>query len=266
MELGEKLKQARLEAGLSQRQLCGEEITRNMLSQIEHGTARPSMSTLTYLARELGKPVSWFLEEDASVSSNVSCIAAAWAAYEQQRYDDCSQALKSYLGPDPVCDRQRDLLMALNSLALAERAARQGKTVYVRQLLTVAENLEGELFWLPELKARRIRLRAQIQDAVAAEDLPNLDDDLLLLARTALACEKYEDAARYLEAMEARESGLWNLLRGRAAAGQKQYKEAIPYLQAAEMAYPRETVPLLEEAYRELGDFRNAYLYACKGR
>ena len=32
MELGEKLKQARLEAGLSQRQLCGEEITRNMLS------------------------------------------------------------------------------------------------------------------------------------------------------------------------------------------------------------------------------------------
>ena len=34
MSLGEKLRQARLEAGLSQRALCGGEITRNMLSRI----------------------------------------------------------------------------------------------------------------------------------------------------------------------------------------------------------------------------------------
>ena len=50
MDLGQKLRQARLEAGLSQRQLCGEEITRNMLSQIENGTARHSMDTLRFLA------------------------------------------------------------------------------------------------------------------------------------------------------------------------------------------------------------------------
>ena len=64
MELGEKLKQARLEAGLSQRQLCGEEITRNMLSLIENGAAKPSMKTLQYLAGRLGKSVSFFLEEE----------------------------------------------------------------------------------------------------------------------------------------------------------------------------------------------------------
>ena len=46
MSLGEKLRQARLEAGLSQRALCGEEITRNMLSRIENGAAQPSMRTL----------------------------------------------------------------------------------------------------------------------------------------------------------------------------------------------------------------------------
>ena len=34
MSLGEKLRQARMESGLSQRQLCGDEITRNMLSQM----------------------------------------------------------------------------------------------------------------------------------------------------------------------------------------------------------------------------------------
>ena len=36
MELGQRIRQARQEAGLSQRQLCGEEITRNMLSLIEN--------------------------------------------------------------------------------------------------------------------------------------------------------------------------------------------------------------------------------------
>ena len=47
MTLGEKIRQARLEAGLSQRQLCGDTVTRNMLSQIENGSARPSMDTLS---------------------------------------------------------------------------------------------------------------------------------------------------------------------------------------------------------------------------
>ena len=48
MELSQKLKQARLDAGLSQKALCGDQITRNMLSQIENGSARPSMDTLRY--------------------------------------------------------------------------------------------------------------------------------------------------------------------------------------------------------------------------
>ena len=60
MELGKKLRQARIEAGLSQKQLCGEEITRNMLSLIENGSAKPSMKTLQYLAGRLGKSVSFF--------------------------------------------------------------------------------------------------------------------------------------------------------------------------------------------------------------
>ena len=60
MDLGEKIKAARLGLGLSQRQLCGEAITRNMLSQIENGSAKPSMQTLRYLAERLGKSVSYF--------------------------------------------------------------------------------------------------------------------------------------------------------------------------------------------------------------
>ena len=57
MELGEKLRLTRLEAGLSQRALCGDEITRNMLSRIENGAARPSMvSEDRYLILYLNNP------------------------------------------------------------------------------------------------------------------------------------------------------------------------------------------------------------------
>ena len=54
MTLGEKIRQARLDAHLSQRELCGDVITRNMLSQIENGSARPSMDTLQRM-RDGGK-------------------------------------------------------------------------------------------------------------------------------------------------------------------------------------------------------------------
>ena len=79
MELGEKILQARQAAGLSQRQLCGEVITRNMLSQIEHGTAKPSMKTLAYLADRLGKPISFFLEDerDTDVLEDLSRLRQA---------------------------------------------------------------------------------------------------------------------------------------------------------------------------------------------
>ena len=66
MELGQKILRLREAAGLSQRQLCGDVITRNMLSLIEHGSARPSMGTLKILAARLGKPLSYFLDDQAA--------------------------------------------------------------------------------------------------------------------------------------------------------------------------------------------------------
>ena len=82
MTLGEKIRAARLEAGLTQRQLCGEEITRNMLSQIEHDTAKPSMKTLMYLAQQLGKPAGYFLEEETLTSPNRVRMTRAREAFD----------------------------------------------------------------------------------------------------------------------------------------------------------------------------------------
>ena len=55
--LGSRIKEARLAKKLTQTEVVGSFITRNMLSQIASGTATPSIKTLTYLAGVLELPV-----------------------------------------------------------------------------------------------------------------------------------------------------------------------------------------------------------------
>lgn len=114
MELGEKLLKARTDAGLSQRQLCGDVITRNMLSQIEHGTAKPSMKTLQYLAERLGKPVSYFLEEefDTSLQEDLNRLQSAQTALTQGKHRLASDILEGVQGTIPELKRKKILLMA----------------------------------------------------------------------------------------------------------------------------------------------------------
>ena len=49
MTLGQKLRQTRLARGMTQSQVVGDRITRNMLSQIENDLASPSVGTLNKL-------------------------------------------------------------------------------------------------------------------------------------------------------------------------------------------------------------------------
>lgn len=266
MELGEKLRQARQEQGMSQRQLCGDRVTRNMLSQIENGSARPSMQTLQYFAERLGKPVSFFLNETMTVSANQSCMEHAWNSYERQQYSDAEMALRDYRSPDAMYDREYSLLSCLVLMGLAEQAIFEGREIRARELLARAEEREENLRWLPELSSRRARLLGKLPGVVPEALLPNLDEDLFLLARGALSAGNPVRAAALLDAAQDQSSGLWNLLRGKAALHQKSYAAAARYLQAAEADYPEQTIPDLERCFRELGDYKLAYHYACKGR
>ncbi|MBR2343367.1 MAG: helix-turn-helix transcriptional regulator [Clostridia bacterium] len=61
MTLGEKVKLARIKLKLTQAEVAGERITRNMLSCIERGRATPSIETLEYLAERLELPLPYLL-------------------------------------------------------------------------------------------------------------------------------------------------------------------------------------------------------------
>ena len=81
MTLGQKLKKARLDRGLTQSQVVGNRITRNMLSLIENDLSAPSMKTLEYLAAALGVTAGWLLADDASDEAAERLSAAGYAPY-----------------------------------------------------------------------------------------------------------------------------------------------------------------------------------------
>ena len=265
MTLGEKIRTARAEAGLTQRQLCGEEITRNMLSQIENGSARPSMKTLMYLARKLGKPVGYFLEEEAVVSPNAQRMARARLAFDEGRMQEVLEELKNAQVPDEVYDRERQLMEILARLALAQSALEQGKAPYARELLEQAGQLGmAAAYYTEELESRRLELLARVPGTRV--QLPGLDGQLLLHAGAAVTDGEWGRARALLEAVQDKNLPRWNQLRGEIYWQERSYIAAKACYHAAEETYPRETAHRLEQCYRELGDFKRAYEYACKQR
>ena len=259
MDLGEKLRQARLEAGLSQRQLCGDIITRNMLSQIEHGAARPSMDTLRSLASRLGKPVSYFLEEDGAVSPNQRLM-------EQARMAQTGEAwliLKAFQHPDPVLEWEWKVRSFLAALDAAEQALADQKKPYAKQLLEEAAAFDHGI---PALERQRLLLLGRISGGgEVAALLPLLDEELMLRAEAAWS---QGNGARALELLAAAEQkdAVWHLLQGKALIRQREYEAAVVSLEQAEVEYPDCCAPLLEECFRELGIFQKAYEYACRQR
>lgn len=256
MELGKRLKEVRLALGLSQRELCGDEITRNMLSQIENGSAKPSMDTLKYLAARLGKPVSYFLEEETVTSPNQSVMAAARKARKMGDWRGVLAALENYRGRDPLFDEEKGLLKFGALLDAAEQALNEGKRPYARDLLEQAENISTIYRQNMDRRFALLMVRAG-----GRAELPNIDEELLIRAELA---EDPIRAAAMLDAAENRDSPRWNLLRGMAYLENGEFAKAARCLTAAEEAYPKETIPQLERCYRELEDYKMAYLYACK--
>lgn len=261
MELGERIRQARIGAGLSQRALCGDQITRNMLSQIENGTARPSVDTLRYLAGRLNRPVSWFLQEDAVDSAGTACLRKALGLYEAGRWDETRAVLLSYAWGDALLDQMAALLLAQCALAIAKRvqggaaedALREAEQYAARTSLG-GEGLQWALYWE----------RCRQAGALLPQEKRLAPEWRVLLARFCLDHEGPGAAVALLEGQTG-----WNeqMLLGDALQRMGSYTQAAEHyeqaLAAAQMEEEKAALyPKLEAAYLALENYKSAYFYA----
>ena len=94
MSIGEKIKNVRTSKMLTQKDLVGDTITRNMLSKIENGVATPSLPVAITLAEKLGVPVGYLLtdspEEEAHFKKLVS-YSNIVHAYKIKEWAICRQ-------------------------------------------------------------------------------------------------------------------------------------------------------------------------------
>ena len=244
---------------MSQRQLCGEMITRNMLSQIENGNARPSMDTLRYLAAQLGKPMGYFLEEQAVLSANLEVMTQARNGDSRETLE----ILEQYRAPDEQFDREKWMLEALACLDLAQKALEENrKGLAVTLLERAGQAGKNTPYYTPELERRRQLLRYQA-GALQAEQVQPDEEMLLICAQAALEAGEIARCRGILEAIASRDEK-WHFLQAEALFAENRFAEAAVHYQNT--AQTRQVYSRLEKCYEALEDFKQAYFYACKQR
>ncbi len=118
MNIGEKIKKLRTSKLMTQSELAGTEITRNMLSRIENGTANPSLDTIRYIAARLNVSPGFLLAEggDEQIYLKYNEITGIKKAFMAEDYHICRDiCLKS----DSNEDDEIQMILSECNLGLA---------------------------------------------------------------------------------------------------------------------------------------------------
>lgn len=115
VRIGQRIREARQRAGLTQQQLAGERYTKAYVSALETGIARPSMVALAYLSERLGLPASHFIDETNPAWTRLA-VDMRLAAGDWQAAADGYRAL--------LDDVQDEIIRAELLRGLAEALAR----------------------------------------------------------------------------------------------------------------------------------------------
>lgn len=187
MTLGQRIKEARMARGMTQKEVVGDYITRNMLSKIEHDSATPSVRTLSYLADILGVPVSEFLEESAlSDGSAPDGLDEARALYRAGNYSGCADYLRK--NPSAASTDEGYLLHAYACAAAAREALDSGARKLACELAEQGRyyNREG-IYRAPHLELEFALLLGESEQTV---------EDIAILEQLYRVCGDYKNAYR----------------------------------------------------------------------
>ena len=124
MNIGEKIKTIRKEKKMTQSVLAGQHITRNMLSSIERGTANPSLETLEYIAKKLDTPLAYFFSDSNSLfffekEKNIKRIRDALTA---KSYKHCIEICERLSG----CDDEIAYILSICHFELGKKEMMSG--------------------------------------------------------------------------------------------------------------------------------------------
>lgn len=126
MDIGKKIKKLRTEKLMTQSELTGVEITRNMLSRIENGAALPSLGTVLYLASKLGVPAGYLLSEgeEEFIYHKTAVMKNIRRAYTDRNFELCRDMC---LTEFDEFDDELELILTDCCIGVAEESIREGQ-------------------------------------------------------------------------------------------------------------------------------------------
>lgn len=279
MNVGEKIRELRLAKLMTQAELAGDHITRNMLSCIENGTAHPSLSTILYIAGRLNVPAGFLLADagDEIVYRKMNSMANIKQAYSAGDVWGCRSLCLSGC-PDP--DDEVCLLLADCDVGIAAEEFWKGRLRSACRFFDEAlEYAEKTIYHTEHIEAQA-RLYFRYMRHISA----TLYSDVLDEERE-LTLRFESPFSEYITALEALEDGDFSLAAAYAEREEKGFfgmhlrikllmeqgdfaaaKELLLEMLRAEE--PLHKVSLyavlceLEICCRETDDFKGAYTFA----
>ena len=286
MNIGKRIRELRISKLMTQADLAGDCITRNMLSCIENGSANPSLSTIVYIAGRLGVPAGFLLAEqgDEMAFRKMSNLSNIKKAYTTGDVQSCRSLCLSGC-PEP--DDEISLLLANCDAEIAAEEFWSGRLRSSCRFFDEALSYAEKTIYSTDAIEAEIRVYFRFMERISHtlySDL--LDEEKALSVKSNSIISKYLDALDALdcddtsvahalieELSQADENSFFKAhLQNKLLIIQKNYKQAQKALQQLlqDNETPLNKIELytvlgdLEICCRENEDYKNAYRYASE--
>ena len=286
MNIGERIRELRISKLMTQADLAGDYITRNMLSCIENGSANPSLSTIIYIAGRLGVPAGFLLAEqgDEMAYRKMSNLSNIKKAYTTGDVQSCRSLCLSGC-PEP--DDEISLLLANCDAEIAAEEFWSGRLRSSCRFFDEALSYAEKTIYSTDAIEAEIRVYFRFMERISHtlySDL--LDEEKILSVKSNSIISQYLDALDALDngdvtrvealidqlAQTDENSFFKAHLQSKLLILQKNYKQAQKSLQQLlqDDETPLNKIELytvlgdLEICCRESEDYKNAYRYASE--
>ncbi len=173
--LGERIRELRVRLGITQRELAGDRITRNMLSLIESGNASPSVSTLLYIAERLGTSAGYFFtstEADEGRYFKLSIIDDLKERFREGNYRECERICESV--PLSARDDELSYLAAISYLHTARESADALDLEQAMKDLTSARSYADRSIYADGSFDNALRFYGELFRTICSDAVPEL--------------------------------------------------------------------------------------------
>ncbi|MBP3315412.1 MAG: helix-turn-helix transcriptional regulator [Clostridia bacterium] len=174
MKIGEKIKKLRTDKLMSQTELAGGEITRNMLSQIEHGSATPSLNTVNYIAARLNVSPGFLLadEDDEQLYLKHAEISNVKKAYTAGNFALCYDMCKNCQWRDD----ELTLILAKCALRVGVEEFSKGELHIALEMLDEALELCGKTIYDTDMISSEARAYFEYMELISPTLASNGED------------------------------------------------------------------------------------------